>query len=106
MSRYPGNVTRLAYIWVFFTIALALLLHSCQESNRRTAVIEATVTGLSLGIRAGCEENNDMRRQIWRTAQSLHPLETREEIRKGLRPQNCNREARKVVRLYLRRARE
>lgn len=97
-------MTRLAYIWVFCTLIFAIWFHSHEESNRRDAIAAATEEGLRVGVRAGCQENNHLRVQIWRTASVLHPEQTRETVRENLHRQNCRDQADKVVRVYLRRA--
>ena len=84
-------MSKMAYIFIFVVIGLALLLHALDERSDREVISDAASIALHDGVLEACDNRNRLRDAIAVTASNLHPEDfRRDEVRIGLRYEVCD----------------
>jgi hypothetical protein len=99
-------MSKLAYVFIFVVIGLALLLHALDERSDREVIGYAASIALHDGVMQACDNRNRLRDGIWTAAAALHPDARRDVVRKTLNYENCDELALKSVERFRKQLRD
>lgn len=97
-------MTRVGYIWILVTVALAITTVSIESHQRDEAIRDATRDALYFGTKAGCDRDNKTRSETQHVARALHPRAPL-SVTGSLGQDDCAKLAKKLVDKYMLQAR-